>query len=75
LIWDSSSIKRQQNRRLQSSGGALVASTLSQILIQIGQIKPRRRFFNNSIFKAEAPAAASRSVTLRTQKFAPKDFK
>jgi hypothetical protein len=74
LIWDSSSINLQQNRRLQPSGG-VVASTLSQILIQVGQIKPRRRFFNNCIFKAVAPAAASRSTTLQTQQFEPKGFK
>ena len=49
-----------------------MASNLGQILIRIGQIKPRRRFSNNCIFKASSPAAASRSATLRTEPFASK---
>ncbi|MDB4484726.1 hypothetical protein N9026_00775 [bacterium] len=43
-----------------------VVSTLGQILIQIGQIKPRRCSCNNCILKTEAYAAARRSATLPT---------
>ena len=37
-----------------------MASTLGQILVRIGQIKPRRRFCNNCIFKASTAAASRR---------------